>query len=288
MNRKYLKILPYLALNGAVLVTALFKAFQMSIGYYPIVGLTEFTWDYYLAVLTDAKFLNALTYSIYLTLVATLLALIIGLLLAFMLLRSEKSSFIVKKIIKIPISLPHIIVALMMLQILGQPGIISSLFLNLGIIQDVSDFPLLVHDKGGFSIITAFLYKEVPYVAVTVLAILKQINFGYVQVARNLGASDWHIFWQIIFPLVQPTLATLFVIIFSFTFGSYEVPFLLGNRAQETVSIMAYNIFSQPDLLKRPMAMALNIIISLMSIGISVLTLAVSHKLPGGRTKIEK
>lgn len=288
MNRKYLKILPYLALNGAVLVAALFKAFQMSIGYYPIVGLTEFTWDYYLAVLTDAKFLNALAYSIYLTLVATLLALIVGLFLSFMLLRSEKNSFIIKKIIKIPISLPHIIVALMMLQILGQPGIISSLFLNLGIIQDVSDFPLLVHDKGGFSIITAFLYKEIPYVAVTVLAILKQINFGYVQVARNLGASDRHIFWEIIFPLVQSTLATLFVIIFSFTFGSYEVPFLLGNRAQETVSIMAYDIFSQPDLLKRPMAMALNMIISLISIGISVLTLAVSHKLPGGRTEIEK
>lgn len=288
MIKKHILIIPYLALNGAILVIALFKAFQISIGYYPLVGLIELTWDYYLAVLTDARFLASTAYSIYLALTATILSLVIGLGIAFILIKWEKSHPVVMKIVKTPISLPHIIVTLMALQILGQSGILSRLLWHLGLINQASQFPLLIHDKMGLGIILVFLYKEIPYVAIAVLAILKQINFGYVQVARKLGASAWQSFWHIILPLVQPTLATLFVILFSFTFGSFEVPFLLGNPARQAIAVTAYNMFSQPDLLQRPVAMALNIVISLICLGISLLTLAISRRFPGGRVQLEK
>lgn len=281
MNKKRVLVIPFLLLNGAVILAALFKGIQISLGYYPLIGLNKISLTNYQQVLNDPFFQKSLGYSCYLALTATFLSLLLGLLLAFLLLKVKNPWL--HKIISLPISLPHIIVALMMMQMIGQTGIISRLFFQLGWIQEVGQFPLMIHDSGGVGIILVFLYKEIPYVAVTTLAILQQLQLGYIEVARNLGASSARIFFSVILPMLQKTLVTLFIILFCFTFASFEVPYLLGNPSNQTVALTAYDLFTQADLTTRPQAFALNLVMSGICLVVAAVALVISRILPGGR-----
>lgn len=281
MNKKKLAIIPFLLLNGVVILAALFKGIQISLGYYPLIGLQQVTIDYFKQVLTMPYFQKSLLYSGYLALTATFLSLVLGVLLAFLLLKVNQPA--VEKIINLPISLPHIIVALMMLQLISQTGFFSRVFFQLGVIQEIDQFPLLIHDPAGVGILMVFLYKEIPYVAISTLAVLRQLQLGYIDVARNLGASKWRIFFSVILPMLQKTLITLFIILFCFTFASFEVPFLLGSPSHETVAMTAYDLFTQADLATRPQAFALNMVMSGICLLISILALTISQMLPGGR-----
>ncbi|OJG46548.1 hypothetical protein RV04_GL000976 [Enterococcus hermanniensis] len=275
-------VVPYLLLNGVIICVALFKGLQVSFGYYPLIGLREVTFNYFKQVLTTAYFQKSLGYSCYLALTATFLSLVFGVGLAFLLLNTN-SSFL-HKVISLPISLPHIIVALLALQLFSQTGIISRFFYQIGWIKEIGQFPLLIHDVKGYGILFVFLYKEIPYVAITTLAILKQLQFGYIDVAKNLGASHVRILTTIILPLIQKTVCSLFVILFCFTFASFEVPFLLGSPSYETVAMTAYDLFTQADLATRPQAFALNLVMSGVCLLVSVLLFGISRLLPGGRS----
>ena len=281
MNKKRVLVIPFLLLNGAVILAALFKGIQISLGYYPLIGLNKISLTNYQQVLNDSFFQKSLGYSCYLALTATFLSLLLGLSLAFLLLKVKIPWL--HKIISLPISLPHIIVALMMMQMIGQTGIISRLFFQLGWIQEVGQFPLMIHDSGGVGIILVFLYKEIPYVAVTTLAILQQLQLGYIEVARNLGASSARIFFSVILLMIQKTLVTLFIILFCFTFASFEVPYLLGNPSNQTVALTAYDLFTQADLTTRPQAFALNLVMSGICLVVAAVALVISRILPGGR-----
>lgn len=281
MNRKKILVLPFILLNSVVIIAALFKGLQISLGYYPLIGLNKITVANFNQVLTDPFFQKSLVYSCYLALTATFLSLLLGMAVAFLLLK-VKSSWL-HKIISLPISLPHIIVGLMMLQLISQSGIISRILFQLGLIQEIGQFPLFVHDSKGVGIVLVFLYKEIPYVAVSILAILQQIQLGYIEVARNLGASNTRIFFTIVLPMIQKTIATLFIILFCFTFASFEVPYLLGSPSNQTVALTAYDLFTQADLTTRPLAFALNLIISGFCLAVTLLILTISNLLPGGR-----
>lgn len=283
MNKRKLLVVPFLLLNSVVILAALFKGLQISLGYYPLIGLNKISLTNYQQVLSDPFFQKSLGYSCYLALTATFLSLLAGVGFSFLLLRVRKSWL--HKIISLPISLPHIIVALMVMQLISQSGIISRFFFQLGLIKEIDHFPLLIHDSGGFGIIFVFLYKEIPYVAVTTFAILQQLQLGYIEVAKNLGGSTTRIFFSVILPMLQKTLITLFIILFCFTFASFEVPYLLGNPSNQTVALTAYDLFTQADLTTRPQAFALNLVISGICLIITFVALTISRILPGGRKK---
>lgn len=289
MKKKYLLlILPFVGLNSVVIIAALFQSIAISLGYYPVIGLRHLTLSYYFAVFSDRYFVRSLIYSLYLGLVSTVGALALGLVMAMALERVAGNHRWLARLFTVPITIPHIIVALMIMQLLTQSGLVSRVAYYLHLISSIDAFPLLVNDHWGISIIIVFLYKEIPYVAVTMLAILRQLQSGYTSVARNLGASRWQAFWHVTLPLVQPTLFTLFIILFCFTFANFEVPYILGNPGNETIALTIYDQFLQPDLQSRPAAFALNTILSVICLAATLLALLISRLLPGGKDRYQE
>lgn len=86
--------------------------------------------------------------------------------------------------------------------------------------------------------------------------------------------------------MIQKTLASLFVLLFCFTFASFEVPYLLGSPSNQTVALTAYDLFTQADLTTRPQAFALNLVISGVCLVVTLLILTISKMLPGGRKTV--
>ena len=56
MNRKKILVLPFILLNSVVIIAALFKGLQISLGYYPLIGLNKITVANFFQVLNDPFF----------------------------------------------------------------------------------------------------------------------------------------------------------------------------------------------------------------------------------------
>ena len=89
------------------------------------------------------------------------------------------------------------------------------------------------------------------------------------EAAENLGASPLRSFFEITLPLSLGVISKAFLIIFIFAFGGYELPLLLGATLPKALSVQTYLSYMSPDLLQRPLAMAMNGTMLLLSAGLS-------------------
>ena len=113
-------------------------------------------------------------------------------------------------------------------------------------------------DPNGWGIILVYLWKEVPFVAFCTIAIMANVSDRYGEAALTLGASALRTFFSVTLPLCRGALVKAFLIVFAFSFGSYEVPFLLGPTLPKAIPVLAYMEFQNPDILNRSYAMAIN------------------------------
>ncbi|MEL6526370.1 MAG: ABC transporter permease subunit, partial [Chloroflexota bacterium] len=158
--------------------------------------------------------------------------------------------------------IPHLVAAIGMLFLLSQSGLLARAGAAAGFIERPNEFPILVRDSLGLGIIITYVWKEVPFIGIIVLAVLQSLGKDYEDAALNLGANQWQRFRYVTLPLILPALLSASVIVFAFTFGAYEVPEILGVRYPEALPVMAIDLFNQADLNERSNAMALSVIIS--------------------------
>lgn len=264
--KPYLLLAPALFIILGIFMTGIIVGFSQSLGYFPVIGLKELTLKYYIHVLSDRGFLDSLKYSLYISLTSSLISVILGIGLAYFMLQNKHKKGIVHVLYRLPIIVPHIVSALLVYNILSQSGILARILYGLNIISSQEKFPVLIFDRGGIGIIAAYLWKEVPYIAMVIYTVLGNINERLFEVSKNLGATKMQTFRHVLLPLAMPSIVSSFIIIFAFSFGAFEVPYLLGATGLKTIAVKAYIEYSSPDLGNRPYTMAINSILTLLSI----------------------
>jgi len=180
--------------------------------------------------------------------------------------------------------MPHIVIAYSVFFLFSQTGLFSRFLYALHLIDNPNAFPLLIYDSMGFAIICSYLFKQIPFVSIFVLHILKNHCEPFETIAQNLGANFFNRFIYIVFPLLAPSLTAVFLIIFSYDFGSFEVPLILASPAHPVLPFKAYTDLTNADFALRPYAMAANIIISILCL-ITLLIYFKVFKLKIRRTK---
>lgn len=268
--KPYLLLFPVSIVLISIMGIGIINCISQSLGYFPQIGLNNFTLDYYMEVLRDRNFLKSLIFSLKTSFISSSICIVVGVFLAYVLSKDKYSKWRIN-LINLPIIIPHIIVVIIIFMIFSQTGILSRVLYNLGIINNSSDFIQLVSDKNGIGIILVYLWKGIPFVAMTTYNILKNISNSLENVAINLGANKFQVFRYIILPLAMPSIISSFLILFAFSFGSYEVPFLIGPSTPKALSVHAYITYSSSDLMQRPIAMSINTILSVISIIILII-----------------
>lgn len=238
-----------------------------SFGYFPAIGLKTFTLKYYINIISDKNFISSLKFSLYTSFVSSFISVIIGVILSYALIRDKKSKLgNFENIYKVPIMVPHTIAALLVFILFTQSGLTARILHLLGLLGDMNDFPPLIFDKWGFGIIFAYLWKGIPFITLVTYDIMKKINNNYSKIAANLGANKLQTFWHILLPLTMPTITSAFVIIFAFSFGAFEIPYLLGPSNPKALPILSYIYYNSVNLADRPNAMVVNMCITLCSL----------------------
>jgi putative spermidine/putrescine transport system permease protein len=261
-----LMLAPALGIVTLLFGGGLLVGLGQSLGYFPAIGLTEFTFDHYVSVLTDSNFLSSLWLTFRIALVTTVLASVLAVGFSLVLRHQFAGSRFATFLFQVPLPVPHLVAASGIILLVTQSGLIARLGVALGLMDVPAEFPALVFDKAGIAIILTFLWKEVPFVGLVVLAILQSVGPQYEEQARTLGANARQRFFNVLLPLIMPGIMSASIIIFAFTFASYEIPLLLGVRFPTTLPVQAFRLYQDPDLAQRPEAMAISIVLAVVAI----------------------
>ena len=232
----YILLVPQLIL-GVVFIIGLGTGIIQSLGVIPAFGLTEPTLKYYKEVLTRPDLLQSLKYSLYIAFMSAFLATVTGTFLCAVLVSAGKVRGIIMRIVQIPIIVPHVVVALFIVNILSQNGILARILANAGLITDQQQFPMLLYDRYGLGVILAYLWKEIPFIIYFVIALMANINGSLGEAATNLGANKLQAFMKVTLPLCMNTVLSGFLIIFVFALGAYELPFILGATIPKALQV---------------------------------------------------
>lgn len=264
-------------LFGGGLMLGLFQA----LGHLPSAGMDALTGRHFVNVLNDPDFMRSLGLTVYISLTSTIVAALISVAAVMALVSlSEKHRFI-RFIFQIPLTVPHLVIAVAVVFLLAPTGMLARLAHAAGLITASSEFPLLVNDSFGIGIMATYIWKEVPFITLMVLPSLHNAGVELMEVGRTLKADRLQRFRYITLPIIFPSLGAASLIVFAYTFGAFEVPYLLGRTYPMLLPVWAYKNYSDVDLMARPEGIATGIVIALIVSAAILLSQAITRTARG-------
>jgi molybdate/tungstate transport system permease protein len=150
-----------------------------------------------IAVSVDPVVLRAIMISLSAALVATLVAFIFGVPLAYVLARKQfRGKSIIEGIVDVPLMIPHIVAGIALYGVFMRYGVFGA---------PLRTFGIVVTDAYS-GIVIAMLFMCLPYLVDTAREGFKEVDPRLENVARSLGASHWRTFREVTFPLAFPSI----------------------------------------------------------------------------------
>ncbi len=257
---------PALFVVGGLFAGGLVFILVQSLGYFSPAGENAFTLAHYRSLLFDREFHASLRLTFMIATASTVISAVLGLGLALALRELARRSPVFNALLQVPLAVPHLAMAVVLINLIAPSGLIARVAYALGLIEAPADFPAFTGDRYGLGIVIAYILKETPFVALMTLAVLLRLGDEYEQVARTLGSSAWQRLRYVTLPLVAPAIVSSSLLVFAFIFGAFEIPFILGRPYPAMLAVVAQRRFTSADLNERPDAVAVAVIITLVSI----------------------
>jgi ABC-type spermidine/putrescine transport system, permease component I len=245
--------------------------------YYTLkLSLFSFTGDFigfdaYVTAFNNPSVMKSMYFSFYLAIVSTVVAAVISVVIAMAMRKTFFGKKVAMFVYQLNIPIPYIAFALMMILLLTNTGYLSRILFNMGIISSALDFPLLINDTNGIAILLTYILKFLPFIGMSVLAVLQTSVAEYEEQAATLGAGRIRTFIHVTLPMILPAIAATTVITFAFAFGTYEIPALLGGINPMALPVLTYYNLNSYNPSDWPVSYALA---NLMTVVIIVLTAA--------------
>lgn len=279
-TRLVLLLAPALLVLGGLFLAGLGLTVLRSLHYAPALGQTDPDLSAYAAILSSPGFLRSLGFSLWIASASTLIAAVLALATALLLRQTFPGRALISFLVQLNLTIPHIVGAIGILYLVSQSGAFARLAFAAGLIAGPQDFPALTHDPHAIGIILLYVWKELPFITLVLLANLQTLGEDHEATARSLGATRWQAFCHVLLPMLAPGLAAASALVFAFAFGAYEVPLVLGAHAPKALPVLAWQAHTDTDLATRPEAMAMAVIVA----GIGLVILAIHARLSWGKT----
>tara|TARA_R100000005_G_C5001819_1_gene209128 strand:- start:5182 stop:6039 length:858 start_codon:yes stop_codon:yes gene_type:complete len=268
MNERWkisLMLAPAVLIIAGLFLGGLLLGVIGSLGYMPFIGRSDWSFDAYRDIVTSERFYHSFLLTFHIAFTSTIIASAIAMGAALVLRRSFFGRRAIQFLFHLNLTVPHLVGAIGIVYLFSQSGFFARLAHEFHLIARPADFPALVYDPFAIGIILQYVWKEVPFIGLILLANMQSLSHDYEAVARSLGASRWQSFRHVLLPLLSPGLLAAAMIVFAFTFGAYEIPALLGQNYPAALPVLAYQAFTDTDLNARPAALAMAMVIAVMS-----------------------
>lgn len=264
-----LMLAPALVVTGGLFLTGLGVAVLRSFGLAPGAGDLTPDLSAWAALVQGRQGTGgSVLLTFHIALVATAVSTVMGVAAALALRQTRAGRGLAGFLFRVNLTVPHVVAAVGILYLFGQSGLMARLAHAGGLIDRPAEFPALVHDPAAIGILLVYIWKEVPFIGVVVLAQLQAVGRDWEGAARSLGAGPWQCFRHVTWPMIAPGTLAAAVVVFAFAFGSYEVPLLLGQSHPQALPVLAWRLYTDVDLDGRAQAMALAVVMTAVSAGL--------------------
>lgn len=184
------------------------------------------TFDNYASFLANSAYHRQLLRSTWIAFLVSLLSVVLAYPLAYYLsFRAGTRKVLLLTILIIPAWTSYLLRILSWRLILGSNGILNSILLSLGIIDEAA--PILLYSTTAVTITLTYVW--IPFVALPIFASLERINKSLLEAAADLGCTRWQAFVRVTLPLSMPGVLAGFFFAFIPTVGEYVTPLLVGG-----------------------------------------------------------
>jgi spermidine/putrescine transport system permease protein len=189
-----------------------------------------FTLDNYAKAWNNQSLIDALTNSIVIALICTAFATVLGALAALMMWRFRfpmKSAY--DGFMALPIVIPEICMGVALLLF----------FVNSGMMDFFVGTPWPINLS---NIVIAHVSFSFPFVAVVVRSRLVGFNRQLEEASKDLGASEWQTFWNVIVPYMKPGLIAGALLAFTLSLDDFVITFFTSGPETVTFPVKVYSL----------------------------------------------
>ncbi len=227
----------------AFLGFALIWAFLLLFVFYPLTRIFydaftneagQITAENFYEFFTDSYYLRSLWKSLALGAAAVLTTSIVGIAVAFLIVRYEfPGRNLFSYLTMLPMILPPLVGVLGFVFILGRAGTVNVILQDsFGLAQPVN-FMYGVH--GVLLVETVHLF---PMMTLSILDALARVDPTLEEAAAGMGAKSWRRFWDVTLPLTTPGYISGALLVFIWTFADFITPLVVG--VQDLLAAQAY------------------------------------------------
>lgn len=218
--------------------------------------------DVWRTVLADPALGDALRFTLWVAVLATVISAALALPLA----RVTRDLVWSRAATTVPVLVPHLVVAALAVAWVGPGGIADRLLDGLPVD--------LVRDRAGIGVVLVYVYKETPFLALLVAAAWDPATRAREEAAAALGANRWVRLRFIVWPAVRPSMAIGVLVVAAFVLGAFEVPLVVGPSYPKTLATLALDHTRSPALAGDARAAA----VLLLAAGLSLLLAVVAAR----------
>ncbi len=228
----------------------------------PLVGLlVRAPWSTLGQRLTKPGALTALRLSLEAATISTIVCILVGVPLAWLLARVEfPGRKIVRALVTVPLVLPPVVGGVALLLVFGRRGLVGSwIYSTFGI-----SFPFTLT-----GVIIAESFVAMPFLVIAVEGALRGADSRYEEAAATLGARRWTTFRRVTLPLVAPGIAAGAVLCWARALGEFGATITFaGNYPGRTQTMpLAVYLALETDLKD---AIVLSLVLLFVSVAILV------------------
>jgi len=180
-----------------------------------------FTFKWYAELFRDDEILSSLYYTVIIAVISSLVATVIGTIAAIGIHNMSKvKKTVVMNLTYLPVINPDIVTGISLM--------ILFIFIKL--------------DLGFITLLFAHITFNIPYVILSVMPKLKQLNKHIYEAALDLGATPLRAFWKVILPEIMPGVVTGALLAFTLSLDDFVISFFTTGSGVSNLSITIYSM----------------------------------------------
>jgi len=227
----------------------------------PLAGLLARTpWNDAARELITPVSLDALRLSLVASISATVVALVLGVPLAWIYARVEfPGRGLLRALSTLPMVLPPVVGGVALLLAFGRRGLIGSWLASIGITLPFTTA----------AVVMAETFVAMPFLVLTVEAGLRSMDRRYEDAARTLGAGRWTVFWRVTVPLIAPSLAAGAVLCWARALGEFGATITFAGNfpgVTQTMPLAVYVLLESGS----PASSVLSLVLLAISVAVLV------------------
>jgi len=224
----------------------------------PLAGLLlRAPWGSLGGLLTDANVAEALRLSLVCATTATVISLVLGVPLAWVLARVRAPGMtLLRALVTLPLVLPPVVGGVALLLAFGRQGVLGRL------LESWTGITLPFTTAG---VVVAETFVAMPFLVVTVEGAFRAADRGYEEAAATLGASRLGVFRRVTLPMVAPSLGAGAVLCWARALGEFGATITFAGSFPGRTQTMPLTVYlaleSDPEA-----AIALSLVLLVVSV----------------------